>query len=102
MDQSDILNTLVMQAVDDGAKPLTLRAIIEEASQAGAERALAHLGLSDPSAHQDILELRQLLISWRDVQTTARRTLVRWLTTVLLSLLVLGVLLYSDVRALKP
>lgn len=102
MDQSDILETLISQALEDGAQPLTLRAIVEDASQTGAQRALAHIGLSDTSAHHDITELRQLLTSWHDVQTTARRTIVRWFTTLLLSFMVLGVLVFSGVSTLKP
>jgi len=102
MDQTDILTTLCEQALDDGAKPLTLRAIVEEASEVGAQRALTRLGLSDALAHQDISDLRHLLVSWRDVQTTARRTAVRWFTTLLLSLIALGVAFYSDISSFKP
>jgi len=81
---------------------VTLRASVEEASQAGAQRALARLGLSDASAHQDISDLRHLLTSWRDVQITARRTFVRRITTLLLTLIVLGAVLYSDISRIKP
>lgn len=101
MDQSDILETLISQALEDGAKPLTLRAIVEDASQSGAHRALTQLGLCDATAHKDITELRQLLTSWHDVQTTARRTIVRWFTTLLLSIIVLGVLVFSDLSHVK-
>ena len=43
-----------------------LRAIVEEASEVGANRVLTRLGLSDPGAQDDIDELRELLRAWRD------------------------------------
>lgn len=102
MDRTDILTVLLTQAVEEGAQPLTLRAIVEEASETGAQRVLDQIGLSDKSAQRDIDDLRDLLRSWRDVQSTARRTAVRWVTTLLLSAIALGVLVYSDVPTLKP
>lgn len=102
MDHTDILVALTAQAVEKGVDPLTVRAIVEDAAEVGAQRALGRLGLSDGTAHKDIVELRQLLISWRDVQTTARRTAVGWLTTLALSLIVLGLFIHSDLHQLKP
>ena len=43
----------------------TTRALLEEASQLGAERALSKLGLADENAQGDIDELRELLGSGR-------------------------------------
>ena len=77
-----VLTALVEQALDEGAEPLTVRALVEEASESGACRALSSLGLSDPKAVRDIHELRQMLTNWRDVQRTARRALVRWLVKI--------------------
>lgn len=79
---SDVLLALAEQAVDEGAEPLTIKALVEEASENGAQRALCSMGLSDPQAVGDIHELRQLLMSWRDVRRTARRALVAWLTKI--------------------
>jgi hypothetical protein len=45
---------LVAQAEGQGADMVTLRALIEEASEVGAERALAALGLRDEHARRDI------------------------------------------------
>lgn len=98
MDHTDILAALTAQAVEKGVDPLTVRAIVEEAAEEGARRALGQLGLQDGSAHKDIVELRQLLISWRDVQSTARRTVVGWLTTLALGLIALGLTLHSDLH----
>ncbi|MEM7568168.1 MAG: DUF6127 family protein [Pseudomonadota bacterium] len=97
MDRTDTLAALVAQAMDQGADPLTVRALVEEACELGAQRALQHLGLSDLHAAKDISDLRQLLISWRDVNQTARRTAVRWMTTLLLTILALGAAFYTDV-----
>ena len=38
-----------------------LQSLLEKASEAGAQRALAHLGLADESAAKDMADLRELL-----------------------------------------
>ena len=48
----------------DGHDLVTLRALVEEASEMGARRALARLGLADEDAREDVVELRQLLKAW--------------------------------------
>ncbi|MEM1020932.1 MAG: DUF6127 family protein [Pseudomonadota bacterium] len=96
MDRTDTIASLVRQAEEEGAQALTIRALIEEASELGAQRALRSLGLSDMSAAKDISDLRNLLITWRDVQLTARRTFVRWFTTALLTMIALGVYVYTN------
>ncbi len=53
-----MLARLMAQAQGQGADLITLRALIEEASERGAERALGALGLRDPSARRDMDELR--------------------------------------------
>ncbi|MBB5705416.1 DUF6127 family protein [Sphingopyxis panaciterrulae] len=67
-----------------------LRAVVEEASELGARRALARLGLADEAARGDIGDLRQLLGAWRDAKTSARQAAVDWAVRALLALLVLG------------
>ncbi len=67
-----------------------LRAVVEEASELGARRALARLGLADEAARGDIGDLRQLLGAWRDAKTSARKAAVDWAVRALLALLVLG------------
>jgi hypothetical protein len=60
------LAALMAQSVDDGADPLTLRALVEEACDIGTRRALSRLGLEDAQALADMHELRTLLgaIGW--------------------------------------
>ncbi len=85
-----LLTALVDEARDEGADLVTLRAIVEEASEAGAARALALCGLQDEAAGNDIRELRNLLDAWRDARRTAWRSLVRWVSTVLILALMAG------------
>jgi len=80
-----MLGRLMAQAQGAGADATTLRAIVEEASELGAERALARLGLSDTGAAKDVGELRQLLGAWRDAKSTARNAVVAWGVRVLMA-----------------
>ena len=90
MTNEDMLARLLAQATGDGGDLVTLRAIVEEASQIGAERTLVHLGLDDPTAHADLSELRELLQAWRDAKSSARRAVFQWVMRGLLALLLLG------------
>ena len=67
-----------------------MRALVEEASELGAERALARLGLADASAGQDMREVRQLLGAWRDAKASARKAVIGWVAKLLLAALVAG------------
>lgn len=87
---NSMLALLVAQAEAQGAGLVTLRALIEEASEAGAERALEALGLADPKARRDMDELRELLQAWRDAKKSAWTAVVNWAVRILLALLVLG------------
>lgn len=64
--------------------------LIAQASEEGAARALAQLGLSDAHAGTDISELRALLDSWRDTKKTARQAVIRWFMRLIFSALLLG------------
>lgn len=88
---SALLAALVEQARLQGANVPSLRALVEEASEAGAAHALRRVGLDDRHAGGDIRELRDLLDAWRAARRTAWRTLVRWTTTCLILALVAGV-----------
>lgn len=90
MINSNMLIHLAAQADARGADLVTLRALIEEASDLGAARALARLGLADDHAAKDMAELRELLSAWRDAKRTARKAVVGWLVRVALALLLLG------------
>src|SRR3546814_1785944 len=85
-----MLAGLIVQAEARGTDMATLRALIEEASNLGAERALARLGLSDGDAGKDLGELRQLLQAWRDAKRTARAAVIGWLVRGCLAVLLLG------------
>lgn len=85
-----LLATLIAQADGRCLDVVTLRAMVEESSQAGARRALGALGLDDEKARRDMDELRQLLSAWRDAKTTARNAVVSWMVRIALALLLLG------------
>lgn len=85
-----LLAQLMAQAEMKGAELVTLRALVEEASQTGARRALAALGLDDARARRDMDELRELLSAWRDAKRTARQAVVGWMVRVALALLLIG------------
>jgi uncharacterized membrane protein YdfJ with MMPL/SSD domain len=78
------------QAEGRGVDLVTLRALAEESSQAGARRALASLGLDDERARRDMDELRELLSAWRDAKRTAWRAVVSWLVRIALAVVLAG------------
>ena len=85
-----VLAQLMAQAESRGGDLVTLRALVEESSEAGARRALALLGLDDAGARRDMDELRELLSAWRDAKRSAWRAVVSWATGVGLALLLIG------------
>ena len=85
-----MLALLLAQAEAQGAGLVTLRALVEEASEAGAARALDSLGLGDGKARRDMDELRELLQAWRDAKKSAWQAVASWAVRILLALLVLG------------
>ena len=90
MSKDAVLAHLARQAEAGGADFVTVRALVEEASEAGAERALGRLGLSDARARRDMDELRELLQAWRDAKKSAVAQVASWVLRVVLALLVLG------------
>ncbi|WP_150291910.1 DUF6127 family protein [Sphingobium estronivorans] len=88
----EMLARLVAQAEAQpvGADMLMIRALIEEASELGAGRALERLGLADRGAEDDVRELRELLRAWRDAKKAARGAVVAWVVRVVMALLLLG------------
>ncbi|CDO36852.1 MULTISPECIES: DUF6127 family protein [Novosphingobium] len=91
MTKSDMLTGLVSQAANEGNDIVTLRAIVEEASELGASRMLERIGLDDATAHEDVSELRELLQAWRDAKTSAQTAAIGWIVRGLLALLLLGI-----------
>ncbi len=75
----------------DNINDAQLRALIEEASELGARRALARLGLADEAARDDMGELRELLGAWRDAKKSARNAVIGWAVRGILALVLLGV-----------
>lgn len=90
MKREDMLTGLVAQAVQEGGALPTLRALVEEAGELGAERVLARLGLADTTAGRDIDELRVLLQAWRAAKASAWKAAVGWVMHGLLALLLIG------------
>lgn len=88
----EMLARLVAQAdgMPCGADMVMIRALIEEASELGAGRALELLGLADRRAERDVRELRDLLRGWRDAKKAARGAVIAWVARIALALLLLG------------
>ena len=100
---ASMLALLVAQAEGQGADMVTLRALIEEASGVGAERALAALGLRDEHARRDMDDLRELLRAWRDAKRSATRAVLSWAVRILLALLVAGMAVRMGLlEAIRP
>ena len=93
---------LVAQAEGQGADLVTLRALIEEASEMGAERALGALGLKDASARRDMDELRELLQAWRDAKKSAWKAVVGWAVRIGLAALLVGMAVKLGLKDLLP
>ncbi|MEJ2410042.1 MAG: DUF6127 family protein [Novosphingobium sp.] len=90
MNNDDMLAGLLAQAAGSGSDLVTLRAIVEEASELGAARTLERIGLDDETAHQDLSELRELLQAWRDAKASAQAAAIGWIVRAVLALLLLG------------
>ncbi len=88
--ETKMLAHLAASAEERGADLVTLRALVEEASDLGAARALARLGLADAQAIRDMMELRELLSAWRDAKKSARQAVIVWAVRGLLALLLIG------------
>jgi hypothetical protein len=70
---------------------IELQHLLEQASEQGAARALAHLGLADENASKDMADLRELLSAWRDAKRSARKAVIEWLVRGCLAVLVIGI-----------
>ena len=85
-----LLASLMAQAESRGVDLITLRALVEDSSQAGARRALGALGLDDVRARRDMDELRELLGAWRDAKRSAWKAVGTWVMRLLLALVLIG------------
>jgi sirohydrochlorin ferrochelatase len=91
MHDTDMLARLVAQAEGEGSSLIMIRALVEEASDLGAARALERLGLSDPKAARDVRELRELLRAWRDAKKAVRSAVIGWMVRGCLALVLIGI-----------
>lgn len=96
MQDQDMLASLAGQAEAEGGDRVMIRAIIEEASMIGADRALDRLGLSDTGAASDVKELRELLQGWRDAKKAASAAVLGWVVRLVVMLLLLGLAARAD------
>lgn len=90
MTDGAVLAELARQASVRGADMTELRAMIEEAGELGARRALARLGLGDEAATGDVAELRELLKAWRDAKRSALRAAIGWVVRMVLALVLVA------------
>jgi hypothetical protein len=95
MGKDMVLAQLMGQAAEGGADLQTLRAIVEEAGELGATRAMARIGLSDAAAQGDLQELRELLAAWRDAKRSAVRAVLAWVVRMAFALLLVGIAVKS-------
>lgn len=91
MTNEDMLASLMAQATTDGGDLVTLRAIVEESSEIGANRVLHKLGLDDDDAHEDLDELRELLAAWRAAKASASKAVIEWAIRGVMALLLIGI-----------
>lgn len=96
----ELLAQLIASAEGQPVNFVILQAMVEEASNAGASRALASLGLEDKTARRDMDELRELLGAWRDVKKSAWQTVLRWLVRICLAGLMISLAYQSSLRDL--
>ena len=91
MTRQDMLAGLIAQAAAEGRDLVTLRAVVEEASEIGARRALKRIGLGDADAQEDIDELRELLAAWRAAKAATWKAAVAWVVRAGFALLLIGI-----------
>ena len=89
--RTPMLAGLVKMAEAQGADLVTLRALVEEATEVGAARALARVGLHDATAGQDVEELRELLSAWRGAKQSAWKGLWQWFVRAVLVATLAGI-----------
>jgi len=85
-----VLAQLMRQGAERGVDLVTLRAIVEEAGELGAARALARVALSDERARQDVAELRELLAAWRDAKRSVWKAVAGWIVRLAMALMLAG------------
>lgn len=79
-----------------------LEAMLADAADRGAQRALARLGLHDENAMKDVDELRGLLGAWRLTKRTAWKATIGLLVKAVFLALLAGVLVKTGHLQLNP
>jgi hypothetical protein len=100
MKRDEMLAGLLAQAASEGGELVTLRAIVEEASEIGARRVLQRIGLGDAGAEKDIDQLRELLAAWRAAKASAWKAAVDWAVRLVFALLLIGIAVRLNVPGL--
>ena len=100
MKREDMLARLMAQESAQGGDLMTLRAIVEEASELGAARMLTRMGLNDEGAPEDLSELRELLRAWRDAKQSAWKAVIEWAVRGIMAALLVGIAMRSGVAGL--
>jgi hypothetical protein len=95
MKREDMLARLMAQENAEGGDLITLRAIVEEASELGAVRMLARMGLNDDGAPDDLSELRELLRAWRDAKRSMWKAVIDWAVRAIMAALLVGIAMRS-------
>ena len=85
-----LLASLMTQSEGRPGDLVTMRALVEEARQLGARRALGALGLDDEQARRDMDELRELLAAWRDAKRSVWKAVVGWFARLALAMVLVG------------
>lgn len=89
-DCETMLERMIADTQGRSVSLIEIRALIEEASDRGAVRALERLGLGDDDAKADLDELRDLLSAWRDAKSSAIKGTIHWLLRFILVLALFG------------
>lgn len=100
MKREDMLARLMAQESAQGGDLVTLRAIVEEASELGAARMLTRMGLNDEGAPDDLSELRELLRAWRDAKQSAWKAVIEWAVRAIMAGLLVGIAMRSGAAEL--
>jgi hypothetical protein len=95
MKREDMLARLMAQETAQGGDLVTLRAIVEEASELGAARMLTRMGLNDEGASSDLVEIRQLVRAWRDAKQSMWRAVLNWAVRAVMAALLVGLAMRS-------
>ena len=99
-DRTELLARLVAQGREQGSDLVLMRALVEDAAEAGVQRGLVRLGLADEGAGRDVAELRGLLTAWRAAKVDIWKGLWSWLAKALVALMLVGLTLKLGVAEL--